>query len=263
MEKNKITAMSVFGNADFGEVRVVMSKDDEPLFCLADVSRVLELVPSKVAQRLEKGVLSKYPILTDGGIQQANFINEDGLYDVILDSRKPSARKFRKWVTSEVLPSIRRTGRYDVREATIEKADLSEEAKIQLMILEQTARICNFSESARLGMMHKFATMHNIQTCLPNYVTSKGILRSATELLNKNGVKMSAKAFNTLLENGGFITTMNRKGSNGNEHKFRNITERGLEFGENQVSPQSPNQTQPMWYEDKFGELCGLLGIAV
>lgn len=55
------------------------------------------------------------PLLTAGGIQQANFVNEDGLYDVILDSRKSEAKKFRKWITSEVLPSIRKTGSYSVQ----------------------------------------------------------------------------------------------------------------------------------------------------
>jgi phage antirepressor YoqD-like protein len=57
-------------------------------------------------------VVSTQPLLTAGGIQQANFVNEDGLYDAILDSRKQEAKQFRKWVTSEILPSIRKTGGY-------------------------------------------------------------------------------------------------------------------------------------------------------
>lgn len=88
---------------------------ENQFFCLADLCLVLDLTPSKVAQRLGEDVLSKYPLLTAGGIQQANFVNEDGLYDVILDSRKPEAKKFRKWITSEVLPSIRKTGSYSVQ----------------------------------------------------------------------------------------------------------------------------------------------------
>ncbi len=63
-------------------------------------------------QRLDEGVVSTQPLLTAGGIQQANFVNEDGLYDAILDSRKQEAKQFRKWVTSEILPSIRKTGGY-------------------------------------------------------------------------------------------------------------------------------------------------------
>lgn len=92
-----------------------MNDSGEPMFCLTDLCLVLDLAPSKVAQRLEEDVLSKYPLLTAGGIQRVNFVNEDGLYDVILDSRKPEAKKFRKWITSEILPSIRKTGSYSVQ----------------------------------------------------------------------------------------------------------------------------------------------------
>lgn len=109
MEKIKI-----FSNALFGQVRSVVDESSEPWFCLADVCNALGLNSSVVNQRLEKGVCSKYPLYTPGGTQQANFVNEDGLYDVILDSRKPEAKKFRKWITSEVLPSIRKDGGYMV-----------------------------------------------------------------------------------------------------------------------------------------------------
>lgn len=126
-KKNEI---KIFNSEEFGEVRVIGSPEN-PLFCLADLCRVLDLIPSKVAQRLEKGVLSKYPLLTNGGIQELNFVNEDGLYDVILDSRKPEARKFRKWVTSEVLPSIRKTGGY-VSDVALDRV------KTQLLATEET-----------------------------------------------------------------------------------------------------------------------------
>lgn len=104
--------IKIFSNPQFGEIRTAIGENGEPMFCLPDLCRVLELTPSKVAQRLSEDVLSKYPLETAGGIQQTNFVNEDGLYDAILDSRKPEARKFRKWVTSEVLPTIRKHGVY-------------------------------------------------------------------------------------------------------------------------------------------------------
>ena len=104
-------SIQIFNNPTFGEIRTAGTADN-PLFCLSDVCEALGLTTSKVAQRLNKDVLSKYPLSTVGGEQLANFVNEDGLYDVILDSRKKSARAFRKWVTSEVLPSIRKTGGY-------------------------------------------------------------------------------------------------------------------------------------------------------
>ena len=103
--------LQVFNNEDFGEIRTAGTADN-PLFCLADVCRVLELTVKGVVQRIDKEVISTYPLQTAGGIQQMYFVNEDGLYDVILDSRKPEAKKFRKWITAEVLPSIRKTGAY-------------------------------------------------------------------------------------------------------------------------------------------------------
>ena len=104
--------MKIFESPEFGRIRTVSDERGEPWFCLADVCKVLGLKQNGVVMRLEKGVISTEPLSTRGGTQMANFVSEDGLYDVILDSRKPSARAFRKWVTSEVLPQIRRTGGY-------------------------------------------------------------------------------------------------------------------------------------------------------
>jgi len=105
-------SLQIFQNSLFGEIRVIVEKL-EPYFCLQDVCRSLKLSAKKVTQRLSDDVLSKYPISDKLGRKQlTNFVNEDGLYDTVLDSRKPEAKKFRKWLTSEVLPAIRRTGGY-------------------------------------------------------------------------------------------------------------------------------------------------------
>ena len=103
--------IKIFNSPQFGEIRTTGTSEN-PLFCLSDVCSVLGLRQGDVKQRLDKGVVSTQPLETAGGIQHANFVNEDGLYDVILDSRKPQAKAFRKWVTSEVLPAIRKTGGY-------------------------------------------------------------------------------------------------------------------------------------------------------
>ena len=101
--------IKIFENEKFGKIRTAGTME-EPLFCLADVCKALDLQSSAVTRRLEDGVISSRPIQDNlGRAQLANFVNEDGLYDVILDSRKPEAKAFRKWVTSEVLPSIRKT----------------------------------------------------------------------------------------------------------------------------------------------------------
>lgn len=110
-----MNSVEIFKSERFGEIRVA-GTSEEPLFCLADICKVLELGnPSQVKTRLDDGVISNEVISdTLGRPQTMTFVNEDGLYDVILDSRKPEARVFRKWITSEVLPSIRKTGSYSI-----------------------------------------------------------------------------------------------------------------------------------------------------
>lgn len=105
--------IQIFKNERFGLIRVT-EVNGESMFCLTDVCKVLELGnPSQVKSRLSDGAISNEVILDSlGREQKAVFINEDALYDVIFDSRKPEAKAFRKWVTSEVLPSIRKTGGY-------------------------------------------------------------------------------------------------------------------------------------------------------
>lgn len=99
---------------DFNSMPVrVMDRDGQPWFVAADVCRVLELSnPSMACEGLdedEKGISSADTL---GGSQQMRIISESGLYALIFKSRKAEARKFRRWVTSEVLPAIRRTGGY-------------------------------------------------------------------------------------------------------------------------------------------------------
>lgn len=137
--------LQLFNSPEFGDVRVIMDANSEPLFCLVDVCAPLGLNPSKVSQRLVEDVLSKYPLPTSGGEQVFNFINEDGLYDVILDSRKPKAKKFRKWVTSEVLPSIRKTGGY----MTV-RADETEEELMARALAVAQATLARREERLRL-----------------------------------------------------------------------------------------------------------------
>lgn len=100
----------------------IIENDGEPKFLLKDVCNILELGnPSQVKTRLEDGVISNEVIQDRLGRQQkATFINEDGLYDVILDSRKKEAKQFRKWITSEVIPSIRKTGSYQKPQSQLE-----------------------------------------------------------------------------------------------------------------------------------------------
>ena len=119
MSENKIQVW----NYESSEVRTVQV-NGEPWFVLADVCKVLELSsPHKVADRLENDERNQIPVTDSlGRYQNTAIINESGLYTVILRSDKPQAKPFRKWVTSEVLPSIRKTGSYSTQS---QFADLS------------------------------------------------------------------------------------------------------------------------------------------
>lgn len=113
------------------EIRTV-EKDGEPWWVLADVCKVLELSsPHKVADRLEADEKGRNLIPTLGGMQEMTTVNESGLYAVILRSDKPQAKPFRRWVTSEVLPSIRKHGAY-MTDQTLEQALTSPDFLIQL-----------------------------------------------------------------------------------------------------------------------------------
>ena len=108
--------LQIFNNEEFGEIRTAVI-NDEPMFCLIDICKALEIKnATDVAKRLPEDELTRLNLGSRAG--ETNFITESGLYAVILRSDKPNAKKFRKWVTSEVLPSIRKTGSYGMPKTT-------------------------------------------------------------------------------------------------------------------------------------------------
>lgn len=129
MNENKIQVW----NYESSEIRTVQV-NGEPWFVLADVCKVLEISNSRnISSRLEPDEKGVTLVDTLGGTQQMTIINESGLYTVILRSDKPQAKPFRKWVTSEVLPSIRKHGSYSVQS---QFADLS--PQLQVLIQMET-----------------------------------------------------------------------------------------------------------------------------
>ena len=114
-----------YGNNDVRTVEM----NGEPWFVLKDVCVVLGLgTVSKVADRLDADEKGMNQIHTPGGMQDVTVINESGLYNVILRSDKPEAKPFRKWVTSEVLPSIRKSGGYIAGQDQLTPAELMAKA---------------------------------------------------------------------------------------------------------------------------------------
>lgn len=138
-EKNEMNEMKVF---DYNEHQVrTVEQNGEPWFVLKDVCDVLGLNnPTVVAERLDDDERAK----SDLGRQGAGWIiSESGLYNVILRSDKPEAKPFRRWVTSEVLPSIRRTGGYIKDQDTLSAEELIAKAVIvaQKTLAEREARL--------------------------------------------------------------------------------------------------------------------------
>lgn len=125
--------LQIFSNSEFGEIRTI-TKDDEPMFCLADVCKALEISNvGNVKQRLSEKGIHTADTLTKGGMQKMIFISEANLYKTIFQSRKESAERFTDWVTGEVLPSIRKTGSYQ------KKSSPQEMMRIQLGMLDDVS----------------------------------------------------------------------------------------------------------------------------
>lgn len=198
--------LEIFKNENF-EIRVAVDENNEPLFCLSDVCKILGLDNSRQAKtRLDqKGVISS-DTLTNGGLQKLDFINEPNLYRLIFQSRKLEAEVFQEWVFSEVLPSIRKTGSY-----TNKPLNQLDYMQLQLNYLkEQDKKI--YALENKTDEIHKeqLKVKHNINRLLgnDNYMTliafmnlhgisQKGLHipslgKKATKLSNEQGAPMGA-----------------------------------------------------------------------
>lgn len=105
--------VTIFENPEFGKIRITMI-GSEPYFVGKDVTEILGYGNSRqaIATNVDDDDKGVHSVDTLGGTQKMTVINESGLYSLILSSKLPKAKKFKHWVTSEVLPSIRKTGGY-------------------------------------------------------------------------------------------------------------------------------------------------------
>ena len=120
------------------------------------------------------------------------------------------------------------------------------------------AKFLNLNENSKLIIAKQILEPYNLP--LPDYTPSKGVLKSASELLSERGMKISAQVFNKKAIEKGYLCNLDRNSAHGQKKRFKSITNKGLSFGENQVNPNNPKSTQPLWYENKFSELLGILG---
>ena len=195
-------AIQIFNNPSFGNVRVA-GTEINPLFCLADVCKALDLQPSAVMRRLDDGVISNNPITDNLGRQQvANFVNEDGLYDVILDSRKPEAKQFRKWITSEVLPTIRKHGAY-MTDNIIEKTLSDPDYLIQLATTLKQERQQRIEAERKVAAAQPAVTF----TQAVSGSASSCLIGELAKLINQNGYPMGEKRLFRWLRENGYLGT--------------------------------------------------------
>lgn len=231
-------------SGDFGRIRTV---EDSGLvwFVARDIIRALKYknTSGAVSQHC-KGVVKYYPLPTNGGSQAARVICESDLFRLIVGSKLPEAIKFEKWVFEEVLPSIRKTGSYQVKEST---GNMNNE----LLLVESASKIMNINDASKLLMLQTVAKRNGINPVgiLPDYTEEESTI-SLTTLLKKYNCNLTANRANKILIEKGFVEVKERPSRKKNEVKrYKAFTERGLIFGKNLISPQNQRETQCHYFD--------------
>ena len=267
-------AVKVFNHPVFGQVRVIDdSASGELLFCANDVTHALEYangrkavadhVDSRDILKRDMGVVTGKKADGTDAYQTVitTFINESGVYSLIFSSKQERAKEFKHWVTSEVLPSIRKTGQYN---ANVSSATLNEQLQAKLAFADWSAKFLNLNDASKLGIAQKIGKMVGLDDALPQSVnagTEKPITHAATDLLKSHNVGISAQAFNRMLELKGVVKHATRPGKKGKVHSWYVITPAFDKYGQNQQDPKFQQQTQIRWYDATFMELLTIVGL--
>ena len=193
----KMNDIQLYKNEQFGEVRVA-GTSEEPLFCLTDICRVLDLHVGMTKQRLDQKGVSLIDTLTNGGIQQLVYINEKNLYKVIMRSDKPQAEPFQDWVCGEVLPSIRKTGSYSIQK--LSRKELAqmvieaeeEKERLQLEVKKREDKI----EQDKPKVLFADAVCTSKRSCL---------VAELAKILQQNGVNIGQNRLFKWLRSNGYL----------------------------------------------------------
>lgn len=221
--------LQIFNNEEFGEIRTVVV-NDEPMFCLIDICKALEMSnPTMVAQRLDDDERTKLDL---GRAGDTNFITESGLYAVILRSDKPNAKKFRKWVTSEVLPSIRKNGGYIAGQETLSDEELLSKA---LMVaqrkIDEKNNIIAMQDSRIQGMIPKEIFADAVSASHTSI-----LIGDLAKLICQNGVQIGQKRLFEWLRENNFLI---KSGTSRNMPKQRYVEQGLFEVKESNI--QNPD----------------------
>jgi prophage antirepressor-like protein len=248
---------------DGAAIRVITDKLGDPWFIARDVADALGY------SKPENAVARHCKAATTTPKQGGGFmtiIPERDLYRLVMKSKLPAAERFEEWVVGQVLPSIRKAGNFSIQGPN--------NSKIvgELAILECFDRLLKPAPSSKMMMLAKIAVNNGLDSkFLPGYAIdaapdaaggSSMPTKSITALIKDFDLRTSAPALNKRLEAHGYLKEMQRRNSKQEYVGFWSVTEKGLQYGKNLTSPQSPRETQPHWYVDRFLELAKLVGKA-
>lgn len=192
---NDSTSIQLFHSDEFGDVRA-LSVDGEPWFVAKDVCGALGVGNSRQAlARLdddEKGVISTD---TPGGEQRVQTVNEAGLYTLVLSSRKPEAHAFKRWVTHDVLPAIRRTGGYMVAIDETPEQTMARALLIAQETIDRSNKQLAHERARNAALLEHNATLVPKAQFYDNLMDSDGLLsvRDAAKILKSYDPTMSEK----------------------------------------------------------------------
>ena len=217
-EEKLATDIQIFKNEQFGQIRVV-ERDGESWFVAGDICGALDIANSRDAltriDEDEKGVA-----LTDtlGGAQEVAVVNEPGLYSLVLGSRKSEARAFKRWITHDVIPAIRKTGMY-ATPATVEAMLANPDTMIQVLQAFKDEREQRLALETRVvADAPKVAFADAVETS-----TDSCLVGQLAKIIRQNGYEIGANRLFEYLRKEGYLC---RAGSN------RNMpTQRSMEAG--------------------------------
>ena len=130
--------------------------------------------------------------------------------------------------------------------------ELKQLVDTKLLFINAVSEGLRLNDTSRLALYKQVNDQHRLGLSLPSYTPSKGILKSLTECLKEVGSDFSAKKFYPVLETGGYVERKSRFTHDGSLKHFWSLTKKGLEWGENQVNPNNPRETQALFFVDKF-----------
>lgn len=201
--------IQIFNSPQFGEVRTAGTAD-KPMFCLSDVCNAIGIINSRnVKNRLDEEDVRLVDTPTAGGSQQITFVTESGLYDVIIRSDSEKAKPFRKWVTSEVLPSIRRHGAYATPQ-TIDSIIADPENGIKLLTALKQEREQRQLAESKVALLEEVTKEQAPKVIFADAVagsTNSILIGELAKILRQNNVEMGEKRLFQWMRDNGYLGT--------------------------------------------------------